>query len=379
MNLKNAPRLFLFLILIFPFSFLPSPLCLFAEEFSVTTYDQLIQAIREIRAQSQARIEDAVEQEKVREVWETGRLIDEHILQHKERADYDKQVVLRLSRDLEMSFRELYYTLEFARAYPNLLPGAKLSWSHYKALLDLKNMNERNEVAAQAEKEDWGRDRIREEVTKRNAAEGFVPAKNESKLTAQPGKLNTYRVIKATSGPDKGELVLDLGFSNSLGLREAYLAAGAVEREKFQEGDIVQPDKGFLYTLHASYADLYTYKVDVIEVIDGDTFKAAVDLGFGFNTIQTLRLRGLDAPEILSAEGKEAKKFLENHLGEASFVKREANDKNASRDTLHASLVLIRAVKSDKYDRYLVDVFVNGEYINQKLIEQGLAVVVEDY
>jgi endonuclease YncB( thermonuclease family) len=40
--------------------------------------------------------------------------------------------------------------------------------------------------------------------------------------------------------------------------------------------------------------------------------------------------------------------------------------------------ILIKTVKSDKYDRYLADVFVGDTYINQKLVEQGLAVVVED-
>ncbi len=84
----------------------------------VGTYDQLVAAIRKARAASQARVEQAVQQEKVRECWETGKLIDEHVLQHKERADYGAQVLERLSTDLGTSRTELSYMLQFARAYP---------------------------------------------------------------------------------------------------------------------------------------------------------------------------------------------------------------------------------------------------------------------
>ena len=67
------------------------------------TYEQLVHAIRVARVSSRQRIEQVVRQEKVREAWETGKLIDEHILLHKKRADYGKQVLARLANDLESS------------------------------------------------------------------------------------------------------------------------------------------------------------------------------------------------------------------------------------------------------------------------------------
>ncbi|MBI3313551.1 MAG: thermonuclease family protein [Candidatus Omnitrophica bacterium] len=94
------------------------------------------------------------------------------------------------------------------------------------------------------------------------------------------------------------------------------------------------------------------------QVTDGDTFDAVIDLGFGFTTLQKLRLRGLDAPEIESAEGKEAKQFLEK--------------------IILSSPLLIKTVKSDKYDRYLADVWAGETYLNQELIDKGLAIPVRD-
>ena len=109
----------------------------------VETYSELLTAIRGVRAESQARVEKAVEQEKVREAWETGKLIDEHVLHHQERADYGAKVLERLSNDLGVSHTELKYMLQFARAYPISRPADQLSWSHYEALLAVNDAKER--------------------------------------------------------------------------------------------------------------------------------------------------------------------------------------------------------------------------------------------
>jgi endonuclease YncB( thermonuclease family) len=84
-----------------------------------------------------------------------------------------------------------------------------------------------------------------------------------------------------------------------------------------------------------------------------------IDLGFGVRSVQTLRLRRLDAPEIESREGREAKEFLTKLL----------------RGT---SAILIRTTKSDKYDRYLADIFIRDLYVNQDLVKQGHATVVSE-
>ena len=318
---------------------------------AVETYEQLISEIRQAKAESRGRVEALVEAEKVREAWEIGKLIDRHVLQHQKRANYDQQVIERLARDLGESKTDLYYMLEFARTYPIVRPAGELSWSHYQALLALNDSKERKEVTEQAMRESWGRDRVREEVRRRQAARGSAGENKpvETVLTAEPGKPGTYRVVKAHYGNKPEQLVLDLGFSNY------YHPPG---KFPFKEGDIVQENKGrFKKSKDASEKDLFTYTAAVIGVIDGDTFTAAVELGFGFATVQTLRLRAIDAPEIESAEGREATEFLEKILPSSLNV-------------------LIRTHRSDKYDRYLADVFVSGEYLNQKLVDEGFAKAV---
>ncbi|HXV27629.1 MAG TPA: DUF1016 N-terminal domain-containing protein [bacterium] len=335
---------------------------------NLTTYPQLLYAIRKTRIASQQRLDKAVNQEKVREAWETGKLIDMHVLQHKERAEYGQQVVIRLAQDLETSETELRYMLQFARTYPNHPPADELSWAHYRELLSINDETDRKEVLEQAVQQHWNRDQVRAEVRKRMAPD--APAKADQKLESQPGVVGTYRIVKAASGPYKGELAFDLGFSNYYRFQEM---------NNFSEGDLVQVSVAktrsgtkttFKFIKHdegrvkrpvaAADESLFTYEAYVIRVTDGDTFHAVIDLGFGFTTEQKLRLRGLDAPEIESAAGREAKAFLETEFAKTGGV------------------VLIKTVKSDKYDRYLADVWLGQTYLNNLLLEQALAVRMKD-
>ena len=111
---------------------------------------------------------------------------------------------------------------------------------------------------------------------------------------------------------------------------------------------------------------LYTYRCRIEEVVDGDTLWAVIDLGFKTRIRQKLRLRGVDAPEPHTEEGRKAKGYLQKRFGENPDA-------------------VIKTYKSDKYDRYLTDVFYlpgesdssrvarEGKFINQELLDRGLA------
>lgn len=109
---------------------------------------------------------------------------------------------------------------------------------------------------------------------------------------------------------------------------------------------------------------MYEYKAKVLEVYDGDTITALVDLGFHTQMTLKARLVGIDAPEI------------------------RGDEKNAgikTRDRL-AELVLGKSVtlkthkdKREKYGRWLAEVFVSDQVIsvNNQLINEGLAAPYE--
>lgn len=182
------------------------------------TYSRLLHDVRTAFARGEERTADAVERERVQTYWEVGKLIDEHILLHKEHAEYGEEVIKRLSADLGISDTELYYMVEYARAYPIFRAPGKLTWSHYTALLRINDKTERNKLAEQAADESWSSKRIRDEITKFKAKNPSSVKDDlaEEELAPIKGKLNTYRIVSIPPLPSVGEgqLCIDLGFSN---------------------------------------------------------------------------------------------------------------------------------------------------------------------
>jgi len=109
------------------------------------------------------------------------------------------------------------------------------------------------------------------------------------------------------------------------------------------------------------------YRAAVTHVLDGDTFYAAVDLGFGLTALQVFRLRGVDAPEMGTEEGIDAKKFLVDQMGKSK------------------GRIILKVTAHDKYGRYIADVWIpetghpKGIPLNQKLVDEGLAERISNF
>jgi micrococcal nuclease len=71
---------------------------------------------------------------------------------------------------------------------------------------------------------------------------------------------------------------------------------------------------------------MYTYKAEVIRVIDGDTVVLNIDLGFKIHHITPCRLAGINAPEMNAKDEKvraaavQSKEYLESLLPEGMEV-----------------------------------------------------------
>lgn len=104
---------------------------------------------------------------------------------------------------------------------------------------------------------------------------------------------------------------------------------------------------------------MYNYEAKLIRVIDGDTIKARVDLGFYVATNITIRLYGINAPESRTkdleekARGLAAKARLIELLGNGEFV--------------------LNSQGTGKYGRWLGVIFANDRNVNQTLLDEGHA------
>ena len=99
---------------------------------------------------------------------------------------------------------------------------------------------------------------------------------------------------------------------------------------------------------------MYQYRIKKIEkVIDGDTFVCVVDLGFNIGLTQTVRLVGINAPEIHTLNedvkkfGLRAKQKLQEYLSKGPEIIIETQKPDST----------------EKYGRILGEVYVVGEPI----------------
>jgi len=109
---------------------------------------------------------------------------------------------------------------------------------------------------------------------------------------------------------------------------------------------------------------MHEYKAKVTKIVDGDTIKCDIDLGF--DTIlsnQTIRLFGIDTPESRTRDKEEkyygniSKQFLNDYCPKGSWI-----------------ILKTHLDKKGKFGRILGELIVNKVNLNQQMIEENLAV-----
>ena len=106
---------------------------------------------------------------------------------------------------------------------------------------------------------------------------------------------------------------------------------------------------------------MYEYNAICTRVVDGDTIDARIDLGFNVWLDCRIRLEGIDAPETRTrnleekTQGFRTKEFLKTimHSTGGYFV--------------------LKSHGVGKYGRCIGTIYVAGENINERLLEEGYA------
>jgi micrococcal nuclease len=110
---------------------------------------------------------------------------------------------------------------------------------------------------------------------------------------------------------------------------------------------------------------MYTYKLDITSIYDGDTLNGVVDLGFNIRMDIKVRLARINTPEIRTRDteekkrGYEARDFLRNLIKE------------------YDGMAFITTTKKGKYGRWVAELYIGNENIsenvNDMLVEKGHA------
>ena len=110
---------------------------------------------------------------------------------------------------------------------------------------------------------------------------------------------------------------------------------------------------------------MYEYRARIVRVIDGDTVEAEVDLGFHISSRMTMRLFGINTPEIKGVsrpEGLAARNFLIQLI--------DTHTHGTSDLTIHT-----QKDATEKYGRLLATLLADNVNLNEALIAAGHAVV----
>lgn len=326
-----------------------------------STYKHLVTKItKEI-----ADVENFIQRRTAEGYWKIGRYIDQHLLENKDRAGYGTVLLENLAKDVGRDRTTLQRSLQFYRAYPIRAIPHKLTWEHYRNLITVKDPDERKKIEEKVIRGDWNSTKLRDYLnTKRELSSDDEKPIPQLKFTR--GQLHTYTLIKANQTFDASNLLaLDLGFRLQYAVPENNL--------KLNENDSVEltfaDDKAVsVKKVDVVKDSLFTYQAFVDKVVDGDTLIVTFDFKLPVSIGQKLRLRGIDCPEMDTDEGKKAKRFVEARLKNCDFI-----------------IVKTFKDRSDKFDRYLADVFylsgekdpavvvAQGTYLNQELLNERLA------
>ena len=125
-------------------------------------YQKLIDNITALWSESKAKAITAVNTELLEANWQTGKYIVEFELKGKDRAEYGKQLLVNLAKDLTarngkgFSRSNLVYMRKFYLAFPICeTVSHKLTWSHYFELLKCDNSLEMQFYYKECIKEGW--------------------------------------------------------------------------------------------------------------------------------------------------------------------------------------------------------------------------------
>lgn len=106
---------------------------------------------------------------------------------------------------------------------------------------------------------------------------------------------------------------------------------------------------------------MFEYRATVTQVIDGDTIDVSIDLGFDISHTLRVRLYGINTPETRTKNKEEKAKGLAA--------------KERLKDLIEGKSIVLKTQKDDteKFGRYLAEVFVDSVSINKQLVQEGHA------
>lgn len=185
----------------------------------------LANEIKQLIEQSRQRVALAVNSEITLLYWNIGRRINIEILKEK-RAEYGKQIVATLSRQLELEYgkgwgeKQLRQCMRFAEAFPDeqivYALRTQLSWTHFRSIIYIEDPIKREFYIEICKLEKWSSRQLQERIKSMLFERTAISKKPE--LTIQ----NDLDLLKNEQKISADMVFRDPYFLDFLGLQDAY-------------------------------------------------------------------------------------------------------------------------------------------------------------
>jgi hypothetical protein len=320
-------------------------------EISLKNYNILLLEIQKLVGAAEQNLAEIVNRQKIETSWQIGKIVDEYLVQN-DGPENGENLFTKLESDLSIRKRALYEMRAFYKAYPELPSSdAGLLLSHYKTLASVEDSQNRKYLENFAIKNSLSVSELRQEVgktketTKKTSAKTLEEISESKALAFNRGNLFTYKIKEF---PHSKQKFVDCGF-NIFHEVETDLESEIVVQSTKSD------DQYSLSKYSKESSKLYTYKAYLEKVVDGDTLRVVLDLGFKIQHREILRLSKINAPESKTSAGQESLEGLKEILKNAPFL-------------------IVKTNQIDIYGRYIADVFFspNGESDAQKTADEGL-------
>jgi hypothetical protein len=315
-------------------------------EIILNNYEKLLGKIKDCIQTSHQTIIKLAEREKLVLYWQLGKLIYDDVQQN-QNPEYGEKVFENLQKDIGIDLKTLYQMRNFYKAYPVLPEENNLTWSHYRILGQINDTEKRQYLEELTTEKSLTVNDL-QNLKSLQSKSNFPSEKNSNsnlsstkqtpvleeqkisqKLIPLRGRLWTYKLKKFEGNSKK---YLDCGFDICWEIKTDFEDETTVVTVQKKHEDYT------LSKIDLKKRFLHTYKASLEKVVDGDTLVVILDLGFGILSKQILRLRGIDAPELKTEEGKASTKELVKILQDVKIL-------------------IVKTIQTDKYGRYVADVF----------------------
>ncbi len=218
-------------------------------------YEQLLNDIKSILQTGLSKAYKAVDNIKVQTYWQIGGRIVREELQHKERADYGKKIIILLALEVGMDEQTLRHMIKFYRTYPIFSAVRReLSWTHYKTLIYTRNREEMLFYETQSIINSWST----RELEKRIRNKEYKKARKKEEII--------IRVPKQLPSPE--EVFKDSYDFKFLDLKKGY-------KEEDLKNELINKLGKFLQELGS---DFFIGRREVPILIDGNYDKVDLEL-----------------------------------------------------------------------------------------------------